>query len=106
MSYCRFAWYGSDVYVFESERGIECCGCHLDGDFVCGTPEEMIVHLGRHRRVGEFVPLFAIERLWCDVPGPDEPVTPEPPSLTEARSISARIQREVAGEMAAEYSHL
>lgn len=26
MSYCRFASDGSDVYVFESDYGIECCG--------------------------------------------------------------------------------
>ena len=45
MSYCRFAWDGSDVYVFGSGDGvIECCGCSLKGDlgrFASKTAKEM-----------------------------------------------------------------
>lgn len=71
MSYCRWGWDGSDVYVFESSSGFVCCcgpGCESK------TPEEMIVHLASHRRNGGFVPAYAIEGLWHDIPGAKEPV--------------------------------
>jgi|GEM_PF-1786803 len=66
MSYCRFWWDGSDVYVFESERGIECCGCKLPDHppgFTVQTPEEMIEHLMEHRAAGHTVPEYALEEL-------------------------------------------
>jgi hypothetical protein len=70
MSYCRFGWGGSDVYVFESMDGLTCCGCRLSDDgFVCAEPEDMIVHLAAHRRAGQFVPDSAIEELFADIPG-------------------------------------
>ncbi len=80
MSYCRFAWDGSDVYVFESSYGIECCGCALDG---CTTqePEEMILHLAQHRRAGHFVPERAILALCEDIPGAQRPRVAEPAGL-------------------------
>ena len=52
---------GSSVYVFESDRGFECCGCGLDGEdivegsFVCETKEEMKEHLRRHVDAGDHV---------------------------------------------------
>lgn len=83
MSYCRFAWDGSDVYVFESMDGLTCCGCHLLEDgFICKEPEEMIAHLGAHRRAGSFVPEHAITSLFDDIPGALRPSKPEPRSLT------------------------
>ena len=67
MSYCRFAWDGSDVYVFGSGDGvIECCGCSLKGDlgrFASKTAKEMIEHLLEHRKKGDCVPQYAIDRL-------------------------------------------
>lgn len=64
MSYCRFWWNDSDVYVFASVYGgIECCGCKLEGDLTVNTPEEMIEHLMEHREAGHTVPEFALERL-------------------------------------------
>lgn len=85
MSYCRFAWDGSDVYVYESREGITCCGCMLGGDgFTTSEPEKMILHLALHRRAGHFVPEHAILALWEDVPGAQRPRNPEPPSLTRA----------------------
>lgn len=70
MSYCRFGWEGSAVFVYESEEGIECCGCALEnGAFTVKEPEEMIAHLGRHRRSGHYVPEDAILGLWEDIPG-------------------------------------
>lgn len=95
MSYCRFGWDGSDVYVYEScSGGFDCCGCNLLGDYNCATPEEMIAHLIEHRKAGQFVPDYAITGLWGDVAGAKEPVHPEPESMTESK----RKLREVIGK--------
>lgn len=91
MSYCRFAWGGSDVYVFESAQGIECCGCRFGKTFVTDMPEEMIRHLAQHRRVGHYVPDFAILALWEDVPGAQRPTKPEPSELTKATLVIEKI---------------
>ena len=82
MSYCRFGWNGSDVYVYEGEGGIVCCGCRLGGFPSFGTEEGMIVHLGQHRRAGHFVPQYAIEGLWNAIPGATKAREPEPISMT------------------------
>jgi len=92
MSYCRFAWEGSDVYVYGSNRGLECCGCRFDEGFIAKEPEEMIAHLARHRRAGHYVPQKAIERLWVEIPGAQRPSDGEPPTMTHA-SIEAEIWR-------------
>ena len=65
MSYCRFAWDGSDVYVFGNQDDMfECCGCSLKGGiFTCKTEKEMITHLLEHRKKGHCVPQEAIDRL-------------------------------------------
>lgn len=79
MSYCRFAWDGSDVYVIQTEAGFNCCGCHLnEGGFTTDTRESMILHLVQHKKAGQFVPPYAIERLWQEIEGPNEPVHTEP----------------------------
>ena len=98
MSYCRFAWDGSDVYVFESERGIECCGCRFNEDFVTDEPEQMIAHLARHRRAGHFVPEHAITGLWADIPGAQRPPEHEPPLLTHARLFGQHVRLQRAME--------
>lgn len=86
MSYCRFGWEGSDVYVYQGQGGFVCCGCSLSKrKWDYKTIEKMIAHLAKHRRAGQFVPFYAIQGLWEDIPGPDVPVTPEPPELTESR---------------------
>ncbi len=90
MSYCRFAWGGSDVYVYEGKEGITCCGCKLKG-FTTTEPEEMIGHLALHRRAGHFVPGHAILALWEDVPGAQRPSKPEPNDLTKV-SIQMQIE--------------
>lgn len=88
MSYCRFAWDGSDCYVYESDRGFECCGCAFGKDTpVLQTPEAMIVHLAIHRRAGHFVPEYAITGLWAEIPGAAKPVTPEPEEMTRAKAL-------------------
>lgn len=66
MSYCRFWWDDSDVYVYESDRGIECCGCKLPEyarGYTADDPEEMIAHLLLHRERGHTVPEYALETL-------------------------------------------
>jgi hypothetical protein len=95
MSYCRFAWGGSEVYVYEGQEGITCCGCALKG---CTTsePEEMIAHLALHRRVGHFVPEAAILALWEDVPGAQRPAKGEPTVMT-----AATIEMQIAGLLSA-----
>jgi hypothetical protein len=88
MSYCRFAWDGSNVYVVLTDAGYTCyCKEHP----VYDTPEEMIAHLGEHRRGGDFVPEYAIRSLWDDVPGPNEPVNSMPPKLVEASQIMSGV---------------
>ena len=100
MSYVRFAWDGSDVYMFEHcDGGIECCGCRFakqsEGFPRFGTPEEAIAHLGLHRRAGHFVPEYAITGLWNDIPGADKPVRPEPKSLTKMRKMMRKVLKGV-----------
>lgn len=85
MSYARFGWDGSDVYVFTSSQGIECCACVLQkyrwqnnpgsilGGYLKEVPPiipkifrsnaEMITHLGLHRAAGHTVPQHAFDRL-------------------------------------------
>lgn len=98
MSYCRFAWDGSDVYIFESERGIECCGCRFKDDFVTDEPEAMIAHLARHRRAGHYVPRHAIESLWADIPGAQRPPDAESPVMTHARLLGAMARLSIEVE--------
>lgn len=81
MSYCRFAWDGSDVYVYPSDSGITCCACSLGG-FHGTSPEEAIAHLAAHRRAGDFVPPYAIALLWEEIPGAAKPTRPAPPGMT------------------------
>lgn len=65
MSYCRFAWDNSDVYVYGGSNGIVCCGCSLTPDRWPETedPLEMVGHLLEHRRAGHTVPQYAIDEL-------------------------------------------
>lgn len=60
MSYARFGWDGSDVYVYESDRGWECCGCisheQTFGSFTTTDLDAFFAHLDEHRRAGHHVP--------------------------------------------------
>ena len=89
MSYCRFGEEGSDVYVFGSSLGIECCGCSLrqGHSTLAATPQAMIAHLAEHKGAGHYVPIAAIERLWLEVVGPKAAVRPEPEVMTRARQM-------------------
>lgn len=91
MSYVRFAWDGSDVYVYEScSGGIECCGCFFGQPFNCATAEEMIAHLATHRRAGHFVPEYAITGLWHSIEGQTRP-RERPPAGLEASTLTMQI---------------
>ena len=99
MSYCRFAWDGSDVYVYESEEGIECCGCRLNAyGTTTDTPEEMIMHLAEHKKAGHFVPFYAIEGLWHDIEGPNKAVRPEPENITKVKEMMAEERSKITNE--------
>jgi hypothetical protein len=85
VSYARFGSDGSDVYVFTSSAGLECCGCILQrreweddsgspfggylravGDivpYVFDSNAGMIAHLELHRAAGHHVPEYVFDRL-------------------------------------------
>lgn len=59
MSYCRFG--EADAYIFAStEGGFECCACiishPLPFSFTCETEEELLLHITKHRIVGDYIP--------------------------------------------------
>lgn len=89
MSYCRFAWDGSDVYVYESADGFECCGCGLNPaePVTLASPEAMIIHLVEHRKAGQFVPEYAIRGLWSEVSGASKPSRPMPKVLAKSQRM-------------------
>jgi hypothetical protein len=69
MSYSRFGCDGSDVYIFPSDRGLECCVCPLTStrqSFVCRTIREMEEHVEAHRAAGQFVPESVIPEIRGD----------------------------------------
>lgn len=55
MSFARFGP-GSDVYIYASGRGLECCGCALEGSVTVDTAADMRAHLDDHRAAGHLVP--------------------------------------------------
>lgn len=68
MSYVRWSSH-SDVYVFMNTFGdYVCCSCSLNGaaDWVTACPGPMRSHLLKHRKEGDKVPDFPIERLERD----------------------------------------
>lgn len=79
MSYCRFAWDDSDVYVIGTRRGsqdgFECVGCQIEADlggswYFATTEQEMIDHLEYHRsEFDHVVPQYAIDRLEAERDG-------------------------------------
>ena len=71
MSYARFGWDNSDVYVFMSVGGwLECCACilaHEDWEsFQAGNTKTMIDHLKKHEGSGHHVPRHIYDYLWED----------------------------------------
>lgn len=64
MSIVRFGSDGSDVYVYESSRGLECCGCSLERTSqTFDSADAMIEHLRQHVAAGDHVPEYVFEEL-------------------------------------------
>jgi hypothetical protein len=70
MSYCRFS--DGDVYMYPTNRGIECCACrltHKNANYglyenkLFDTGEEALAHLKEHINAGHKVPKYATDRL-------------------------------------------
>lgn len=75
MSYARFGWDNSSVYVFgtrnwENKDVLECCGCIRNPQsFYAYDEQEMIEHLEWHRSYGDVVPQSAIDMLIAERDG-------------------------------------
>ena len=66
MSIIRFGEQESEVYVYLSTQGWECCGCWFVREGFKAPPrtrEEMMRHLELHRLTGDVVPEIAFQRL-------------------------------------------
>ena len=95
MSYARFGWNGSDVYVYLDSGGyLTCCGCVLqerevveDGDSFFGfymrpigeiietrfeTTADLLIHLDRHRAAGHVVEESTYAELRADADENDQ----------------------------------
>lgn len=69
MSYCRFGWDNSDVYVYVGGPGptaIQCCGCHISEQWVYTDVVEFLEHLEEHRKVGHTVPDYVASEIVSD----------------------------------------
>jgi hypothetical protein len=80
MSYARFGWEDSDVYVYEHVGGyIECCGCSMappeEDDYFevtrLNTAREALDHLEKHVKFGDGVPMSAFRGILADHPNLD-----------------------------------
>lgn len=77
MSYARFGWDDSDVYVFLDGRWLECCGCSLRHNGQFYSTSNMLDHLEEHRAAGHTVPESCIERLKADADDNDHWINDE-----------------------------
>jgi hypothetical protein len=67
MSYTRFGWDDSDVYIFMSSRGwLECRGCILKNGWQYHSTDAMVTHLQEHVAAGHSVPMDVIPALRRD----------------------------------------
>lgn len=72
MSYVRFHWGGSDLYIYESEQGLECCGCRLEDDltgprgWTYADPGELVRHIAEHELLGHVVRPGLAWDIWDD----------------------------------------
>jgi hypothetical protein len=65
MSFARLS-HDSDVYVYDTDNGFECCFCRLDpdGDIkFTKTAKQMVAHLEEHRKAGHRVPNYCMDEL-------------------------------------------
>lgn len=103
MSYARFGWDNSDVYIYTTrmssdplEYAIDCCGCLLERGEKLDTPYvdvlgvtheyafygfkaytsgEMVAHLKKHLAVKHVVPQDTFDRILSDYPDESKPIT-------------------------------
>ena len=75
MSYARFGWDDSDLYVFstsvDDKSALTCCGCILDDEdgitsFYAFNTKDMIDHVKKHKKVGHGVPTDLVDLLSDD----------------------------------------
>lgn len=93
MSFSRFGWEDSDVYVFEHVGGfIQCCGCWLEpGDkdgwfYDAKTPREMLSHLETHEIQGHNV-THARKRILEEYEDLDVTIEPYKPTEEDQKRI-------------------
>jgi hypothetical protein len=59
-----------DVSVHGTKRGVACVMCTfgdmMDRAWIAESTQEMVDHLGSHRRAGDRVPDDLTEKLWAD----------------------------------------
>lgn len=113
MSYCRFAWGGSQAYIFATDVGgdhrIECCGCVMQSRSQFFTDYGALLrHIDEHRRAGYYIPQDVDDRihaeiysgeLWIEVgelPGvrpmnPEQP--PTPPAIAKIEELMKEAER-------------
>lgn len=87
MSYARFGFEGSNVYVYSDGEQLHCCMCRMEQmaddetDFCTNSRTRMALHLSAHRAYGHTVPESAFERLRLEAQTQDlllpEPAPPE-----------------------------
>ena len=64
MSFARFGWEDSDVYIFLNVAGhFECCYCGISDQCKYYSTDEMITHLREHLAAGQTVPEDTFTRL-------------------------------------------
>ena len=68
MSYARFGWDGSDVYVYLCMGGYyECCGCAFGTDeWRHADTDAILAHLRKHQEAGHHVPADTFEEIERD----------------------------------------
>lgn len=89
MSYARWGWEGSNVYVYCDIDGyLRCCSCPLGSETFFSTAD-MFEHLHRHRKAGHYVPDSCFAGLEMDRAEND---------LFISQKATANKRREVAEE--------
>lgn len=112
MSYCRWGWDASDVYIYATgigdQHALVCCGCK---DGCCDTYGDMLHHISAHRAAGQHVPAYVDERLRTEMADPAEqwvpvgevpetmhpdpgPQRPEPEHFTLLKAALAKARKE------------
>jgi hypothetical protein len=71
MSYCRFSWDDSDVYLYEHVDGfIECSACRFDDPWIVqlNSLDEALAHVAKHRAAGHIVPIGVEDDIRAENP--------------------------------------